>query len=72
MAIASQRISDVSGKPIPEGTGGRVRVIYADGKRTDLRADLTEDEIKKLVRDFGLTEVVTRPNRAGERRNRRR
>ena len=44
MAIETVRKSDASGKAIPDGTGARVRVMFNDPKRPDMRADLTDDE----------------------------
>lgn len=61
MALETIRKSDLSGKPIPEGTGARVRVMYYDKSRPDRRADLTDAEVEKLL-SF-TSEVVTRPER---------
>lgn len=49
MAVETVRKSDVSGDTIPEGTGARVRVIFNDPERDDLRADLTDAEVEKLL-----------------------
>lgn len=62
--------SDKSGNEIKPGTGARVRVMFFDEGRVDMRADLTDAEVEKLVRDYKLKEVETRPTRAGERRKR--
>lgn len=61
MAVEQVRRSDVSGVEIPAGTGARVRVMFYDSDQPDRRADLTDDEVKKLL---GFTkEVQTRPSR---------
>lgn len=59
--------SDKSGDEIPNGTGGRVRVLFYDD-RPDMRADLTDAELEKLIRDYKLKPVETRPGRRGEKR----
>ena len=64
MAIEKIRRSDMSQKVIEPGTGARVRVMFADPSRPDLRADLTDDEVKKLFP--WASPVVPRPR--GERR----
>lgn len=62
--------SDKSGQRIEPNTGGRVRIMFFDKDRVDMRADLTDAEIEKLLRDYKLKEVETRPQRAGETRRR--
>lgn len=49
MAVETIRKSDASGDEIPEGTGARIRVLFNDPKRVDLRADLTDDEVARLM-----------------------
>lgn len=66
MAVEQVRRSDVSGKEIPAGTGARVRVMFFNSDRPDRRADLTDEEVEKLL-SF-TQEVQTRPSRRGERR----
>lgn len=68
MAVVQVRKSDKSGAEIPEGTGARVRLEWYDGKRTAHRADLTDAEATKLIKDFGFNEVEPRPERRGETR----
>lgn len=63
MAVETVRRSDVSGKVIPEGTGARIRVIFNDPHRVDLRADITDEEVSELLP--WAREVVTRPTRRG-------
>lgn len=58
--------SDKSGKEIPRGTGGRVRILFYDSDRIDMRADLTDEEIKALVEEYGLKNVEPR-SRGGRR-----
>jgi hypothetical protein len=43
------------------GTGARVRIEFYDGKRVARRADLTDEEVQKLL-PFAH-EVEVRPNR---------
>lgn len=66
-----QYTSDKSGKEIPRGTGARVRVMFYDTDRVDMRSDLTDAEVAQLVKDYGLKSVETRTTRAGEKRERR-
>ena len=63
MPVKTVRISSLSGDVIPEGTGARVRVIWADDTRTDYRADLTDAETEKLIKAYGAEEVEARPDR---------
>jgi hypothetical protein len=55
--------SDKSGKQIPAGTGGRVRLIFYDEDKVDMRADLTDAEIKQLVDEYQLKPVQPRDER---------
>ena len=66
-----QYTSDKSGKEIPRGTGARVRVMFYDTDKVDMRSDLTDAEVAQLVKDYGLKSVEQRPQRAGEKRERR-
>ena len=61
MAIVQLRRSDVSGVEIPDGTGARVRVMFNDPERDDMRADLTDEEVAELL-PF-VKPVQTRPTR---------
>jgi hypothetical protein len=61
MALIQARKSDKSGVLIEPGQGARVRIEFYDGKRTARRADLTDDEVEKLL-PFA-TEVEVRPER---------
>ena len=63
MALETVRRSDVSGKEIKPGTGARVRVMYNDKKRNDMKADLTDEEVEKLLP--WLRPVDPRPSRRG-------
>ena len=65
MATETIRRSDLSGVEIPEGKGARVRVMFYDD-RDDLRADLTDAEVKKLL-SFAQP-VQPRPARRGSKR----
>ena len=61
MPIEIIRRSDVSGDVIPDGTGARVRVMFNDKTRGSLRADLTDDEVARLLP--WATSVQARPGR---------
>jgi hypothetical protein len=63
MALETVRRSDASGKEIPQGTGARVRVMFNDKTKPDLRADLTDKEVKELL-SFAVP-VAIRPTRRG-------
>ena len=65
MAVETVRRSDVSGDVIPDGTGARVRVIFADDQRVDLRADITDEEVEKLL--AWAKPVQQRPDRRKRR-----
>lgn len=67
MPVRTVRISSVSGDVIPEGTGARVRVIWADEDRVDFRSDLTDAEAQQLIQQYGAEEVEARPDRRRRR-----
>lgn len=48
MALEQIRRSDYSGDEIPSGTGARIRVVFNDKSRVDLRADVTDEEVVEL------------------------
>lgn len=62
-SISVTLTSDKSGKPIPAGTGGRVRVLFYSDEKVDMRADLTDEEISKLVGEYKLQPVQPRDTR---------
>lgn len=55
--------SDKSGDQIPAGTGGRVRILFYDEDKVDMRADLTDAEVEKLVSEYKLKPVQPRDER---------
>lgn len=61
MAFVQIRKSDLSGEEIPQGTGARIRIIFNAEGKDDLRADLTDAEVAKIL-PFA-TPVATRPER---------
>jgi hypothetical protein len=63
MALETVRRSDASNAEIKAGTGARVRVMFNDPEKDDMRADLTDAEVKKLMP--WLVPVETRPGRRG-------
>jgi hypothetical protein len=53
------RVSSVSGEQIPEQSGATVRIRLADGSKA-WRADLTDDELMKLVEELNADEAKVR------------
>lgn len=41
-------VSDISGHPVPEGTGGIARIFYADTSKEPLEFQLTDSEVEQL------------------------
>ena len=67
MPVKTVRISSLSGNVIPDGTGARVRVIWADQDRVDFRADLTDAEAERLIEQYNAEQVEARPDRRARR-----
>lgn len=67
MPVKTVTISSLSGAEIPEGTGARVRVIFADPDRDDMKADLTDEEAARLVGEYRAEQVTPRPDRRARR-----
>lgn len=65
MALVNARQSDKSGTLMDAGTGARIRIEFYDGERVARRADLTDDEVEKLL-PFAK-EVEVRPERRRSR-----
>lgn len=63
MGTTIVRFSDKSKEPIPPGTGARVRVMFYDDSKPDRRADLTDEEVERLL---PFTEEVERRTRGRE------
>ena len=59
--------SDKSGNEIPRGTGARVRILFYAEDKEDMRADLTDAEVDKLIKDYKLKPVQTRSPRRRKR-----
>lgn len=68
MPVKTVRISSLSGVVIPDGTGARIRIMFNDPERTDMRADLTDEEAAKLAKQYKAEDVEIRPERRAERR----
>lgn len=51
-SISVTLISDKSGDLIPAGTGARVRIMFYDENKIDMRADLTDAEVEDLICDY--------------------
>jgi hypothetical protein len=70
MPVKTVQFSNVTGELIPEGTGARVRVVFGDPDKGDMRIDLADAEVNELVERYNAEPVKARPYRAGEKRNR--
>jgi hypothetical protein len=68
MPVRTVRVSSLSGEVIPDGTGARIRIMFQDPERTDMRADLTDAEAEQLAQEFKAEEVEPRPDRRAGRR----
>ncbi len=69
MPLMYVRFSSASAEQIPDGTGARVRVMWNDGTKVDMRADLTDEEVAKFLP--WATPVVPRPERGPRKDDRR-
>jgi len=70
MPVKRLLVSSLSGDPIPDGTGARIRIMFNDPERVDMRADLTDEEAAKLAKQYKAEEVEPRPDRRQARRMR--
>jgi hypothetical protein len=65
MPVKTVRVSSLSGDVIPDGTGARIRIMFTDTNRVDMRADLTDEETTRLAEEFKAEPVDPRPERRG-------
>lgn len=63
MPVQTVRLSSLSGDLIPPGTGARVRIMFWDEGREDMRLDLTDAEVTDLAKRYKAEEVKPRPDR---------
>ena len=63
MPVRTVRTSNLSGGVIPDGTGARVRIMWVNEQRLDMRMDLTDEETAKLAKQYKADEVDPRPDR---------
>jgi len=63
MPVQRVLISSKSGDVIPDGTGARIRIMWNDESRVDMRADLTDAEADEVVAQYRATDVEPRPDR---------
>jgi len=49
VALVQVRRSDASGDEIPRGTGARIKIIFNDPAKEDMRADLTDEEVQRIL-----------------------
>jgi hypothetical protein len=71
MPVKRVLVSSLSGEPIPDGTGARIRIMFNDPDRVDMRADLTDAEAEKFAKSIKADEVEPRPDRRAGRALRR-
>jgi hypothetical protein len=50
MARKTVFVSDLSGEPIPDGKGAKVRITHADARRGSYELDVTDEEATELGR----------------------
>jgi len=67
MPVKTVRVSSLSGEVIPDGTGARVRIMWNDPQRVDMRADLSDAEALQLAKKYKAEEVEPRPERRARR-----
>jgi hypothetical protein len=67
MPVRTVRTSSLSGELIPDGTGARVRIMWTDPQRLDMRMDLSDEEALALAREYRADEVDPRPERRARR-----
>jgi hypothetical protein len=67
MPVKTFRISSLSGDVIPDGTGARVRIMWSDQSRLDMRMDLSDEEAAELAKRYNADEVDPRPDRRSKR-----
>lgn len=67
MPVRTVRISSLSGAVIPDGTGARVRIMWNDPGKLDMRADLTDEEVAELIEKYQAEDVEPRPDRRARR-----
>lgn len=68
MPVVQMVLSNLSGEPIPKGTGARVRIMWGEPDRPDMRIDLTQAEAEKLAKAYKAEEVEIRPERRGPKK----
>jgi hypothetical protein len=67
MPVKTIRVSSLSGDEIPDGTGARVRIMWSDQRRLDMRMDLSDEEAAELAKRYNADEVDPRPDRRSKR-----
>lgn len=63
MPVEKVRRSSLSNEVIPDGTGARLRLMFNDPSRVDMKADLTDAEAEDLAMKCGAASVNPRPGR---------
>jgi hypothetical protein len=67
MPLQKVLVSNLSGEVIAGESGARVRIIWRNKNRPDMRIDLTTAEAEKLAKQFKADEVEIRPTHRGSR-----
>jgi hypothetical protein len=67
MPLQKVLVSNLSGEVIAGDTGARVRIMWRDPERPDMRIDLTTAETEKLAKQFKAEQVEIRPTHRGPR-----
>jgi len=68
MPVQRILVSSLSGDVIAPETGARVRIMWHDPARADMRLDLTQAEAEKLATQYKAEDVEIRPERRIPRR----
>jgi hypothetical protein len=66
MARKAVIVSDLSGQPIAEGRGAKVRITYADARKASAELDVTDEEAEELARKGRKTARRGRRPRAAQ------
>lgn len=55
MAKRTIRVSDHSGKEIPEGKGAVLRVTFRDARKSSMEMDVLDEEVTEIVKGGRVT-----------------
>jgi hypothetical protein len=57
------RVSDQTGKQIPDGSGATIRITFADARKGSREADVTDDEASAIADRIHARRVARRGRR---------